>query len=180
MQDDKRLDQSPEYGDLAELEERVRQDLALIAHPRMPWLRPRQGPDGQAALDVLIVGAGQSGLATAFGLQRAQVTNVLVVDRAPFGQEGPWLTYARMRTLRSPKDYTGPDLDVPSLTYEAWHAAKYGAQSWETLGLVPREHWADYLLWVRRMTNVPVRNQTDVVDIAPAHDLLRIRLRLSN
>ncbi|MGI9426049.1 MAG: SidA/IucD/PvdA family monooxygenase, partial [Hyphomicrobiaceae bacterium] len=42
------------------------------------------------------------------------------------------------------------------------------------------EHWADYLLWVRRMTNVPVRNQTDVVDIAPAHDLLRIRLRLSN
>jgi hypothetical protein len=34
----------------------------------------------------------------------AQVTNILVLDRAPKGFEGPWLTYARMRTLRSPKD----------------------------------------------------------------------------
>ena len=75
------------------------------------------GPDGRPALDVLIVGAGQSGLAIAFALMRAQVDNILVIDKAEHGREGPWLSYARMRTLRSPKDYTGPDLDVPSLTY---------------------------------------------------------------
>lgn len=162
---------------LAVLEARVRQDLELIAHPRMDWLEPKPAPDGTAALDVLIVGAGQSGLATAFGLKRAKVENILVVDKAPYGLEGPWLTYARMATLRSPKDYTGPDLDVPSLTYGAWHAAKYGAASWAALKLIPRAYWAEYLLWVRRMTDIPSVNETEVVDIAPAEGLLAVAMR---
>ena len=55
---------------------------------------------------------------------RSQVTNILVLDKAEEGREGPWLTYARMPTLRSPKDFTGPDLDIPSLTYQSWHEAK--------------------------------------------------------
>ena len=101
---------------LAALREKVGADLEVIAHPRMEWLSPRRAPDGTNALDVLIVGAGQSGIATAFGLKRARVENVLVVDRAERGREGPWLTYARMDTLRSPKDYTGPDLDIPLRT----------------------------------------------------------------
>jgi len=164
-------------GQLEALECRVQQDLALIAHPRMPWLTPRKDPSGGDALDVLVVGAGQSGLATAFGLMRSRVDNILVIDRAPYGREGPWLTYARMDTLRSPKDYTGPDLDIPSLTYPSWHAAKFGADDWERLELIPRELWADYLLWVRRMTKVPVRNEVEVVDIAPAGDLLAVTTR---
>jgi len=40
--------------------------------------------------------------------------------RAPEGREGVWVTFARMPTLRSPKDQTGPDLGLPSLTFEAW------------------------------------------------------------
>ena len=162
---------------LAKLEERVGRDLGLIEHPRMAWLKPRLGPNGQKALDVLIVGAGQSGIAIAFGLIRSKVDNILVVDKAPRGQEGPWLTYARMQTLRSPKDYTGPDLDIPSLTYQAWHTAKYGEQSWAEMDLIPRHYWADYLLWVRRLTKVTVDNQTEVVDICPTGELLDIRLR---
>jgi hypothetical protein len=43
----------------------------------------------------------QAEIGSAFGLMRAQVTNILVLDRAPKGFEGPWLTYARMRTLRA-------------------------------------------------------------------------------
>ena len=126
-------------------------------------------PDGKPALDVLIVGAGQSGLAIAFALMRAQVDNILVIDRAEYGREGPWLTYARMRTLRSPKDYTGPDLDVPSLTYQAWHEARFGADSWNALELIPRELWAEYLLWMRRDDRAfPVRNGLEAIDIAPA------------
>src|SRR5271156_807551 len=105
---------------LAELERDVRRDLELIAHPRKPWLRSHH-VRGAPALDVLIVGAGQGGLAAGFGLLRGRVDNILLVDRAPYGLEGPWVTYARMPTLRSAKDQTGPDLNVPSLTSQAWH-----------------------------------------------------------
>jgi cation diffusion facilitator CzcD-associated flavoprotein CzcO len=150
----------------------ARSDIERIAHPRLPWLEPRVGPDGKPALDVLIVGAGQSGAAVAFALARRRVANILAIDKMPRGREGPWRTYARMPTLRSPKDYTGPDLDIPSLTYQAWHEAKFGRGSWEELVLIPSGLWADYLLWVRDTTAVPVRNDTALVDLAPAGELL--------
>ncbi len=153
---------------LAALEGRVHADLLRIAHPDAAWLTPKLGPDGRTALDVLVVGAGQSGLATAFGLMRSQVTNILVLDRAEEGREGPWLTYARMHTLRSPKHFTGPDLDVPSLTYQSWHEARFGEQDWRTLDLIPRECWAEYLLWFRRVVSMPVRNGCEVLEIGPA------------
>ena len=154
---------------------RARDDLARVAHPRMPWLEPRTGPDGRPALDVLIVGGGQSGLGVAMGLLRATVPNILVLDRAARGAEGPWLSYARMRTLRSPKDYTGPDLDLPSLGYQAWHEARYGAAHWAALDLIAREDWASYLLWVRDTAGIPVENGATVTDIAPGPaDLLAV------
>jgi cation diffusion facilitator CzcD-associated flavoprotein CzcO len=163
---------------LTALTARARDDLARIAHPRMPWLAPHPGPDGQPALDVLVVGGGQSGIAIASALLRAQVSNILVVDRAPSGLEGPWRTYARMHTLRSPKDYTGPDLDLPSLGYQAWHEARYGVADWQRLELIAREDWADYLGWVRDTVGVPVRNETEVLDIGPsAPGLLAVTLR---
>ena len=163
---------------LAALTLEARRDLARIAHPSMPWLEPRMGPDGNPALDVLILGAGQSGLAIVFALQRAQVNNVLAIDRAEYGREGPWSSYARMRTLRSPKDYTGPDLDVPSLTYQAWHEARFGVESWSALASIPTELWACYLLWVRETTAVPVRNRCEALEIAPAvDDLIAVRVR---
>jgi hypothetical protein len=77
---------------LIALETQVRADLAKTAHPNAAWLTPRPGPDGRPALDVLVLGAGQSGLATAFGLMRSQVGNILVLDKSEEGQEGPWLT----------------------------------------------------------------------------------------
>lgn len=172
------IEPSAEHERIAALTAQVRRDLARIAHPRMPWLEPRPAPEGKPALDVLIIGAGQSGLAIAFGLMRAQVDNILVIDKAEYGREGPWLTYARMRTLRSPKDYTGPDLDVPSLTYQAWHEARFGAASWTALKLIPRELWADYLLWMRETTAIPVRNGLEAIDIAPAaHDLIAVTVQ---
>jgi cation diffusion facilitator CzcD-associated flavoprotein CzcO len=153
---------------LAALEAQVRADLAKTAHPGAAWLAPKPGPDGRPALDVLVVGAGQSGLAAAFGLLRSQVTNILVLDKSEPGREGPWLTYARMHTLRSPKDFTGPDLDIPSLTYQSWHGARFGDDDWRKLDLIPRELWAEYLLWFRRVVGLPVRNGCEVIEIGPA------------
>ena len=162
------------HDGLSVLESRVASDLARIAHPRAPWLEPVLGPDRKPAYDVVIVGAGQSGLATAFGLMRSQVTNILVLDKAPAGREGPWRSYARMHTLRSPKDFTGPDLDIPSLTYQSWHEAKFGSESWEALTLIPKDFWADYLDWYRHVVGIPVRNQAECTDIAPAGALLAL------
>lgn len=41
-----------------------------------------------------------------------------VLDENPEGCEGPWLTYARMVTLRTNKCLTGLDLGIPSLTFQ--------------------------------------------------------------
>ena len=155
-------------SNLLALEARVRADLARTAHPEAAWLTPKPGPDDRPALDVLVVGAGQSGLAIAFGLMRSQVSNILVLDKSEEGQEGPWLAYARMHTLRSPKHFTGPDLDIPSLTYQSWHEARFGEEDWRNLDLIPRALWAEYLLWFRRVVDLPVRNGCEVIDISPA------------
>ncbi|WP_270933969.1 NAD(P)-binding domain-containing protein [Falsiroseomonas oryzae] len=152
---------------LAELEADVARDLALIAHPRMDWLQPKSS-GGRPVLDVLIVGGGQCGVVTGFALLREKVRNILVIDRAEAGREGPWLTYARMPNLRSWKDQSGPDLGIPSLTYQAWHEAQFGTAAWEALKLIPKELWNDYLLWLRRVTGVPVRNGVEAGRIAPA------------
>lgn len=165
---------------LTKLEAEIRADLAMIAHPCAEWLEPKTGPDGKPALDVLVIGAGQSGIAIGFGLMRSRVSNILLIDRAEEGKEGPWLTYARMPTLRSPKDYTGPDLDIPSLTYQSWHQARFGKESWQTLDLIPRAHWAEYLLWLRRTLGLPVCNGCELLEIAPAADgLLAARVKQS-
>jgi cation diffusion facilitator CzcD-associated flavoprotein CzcO len=155
---------------LLALEAQVRDDLAKTSHPSAPWLEPKPGPDGQPALDVLIVGGGQSGLTIAFGLRRPQVTSILIIDKAEEGKEGPWLSYARMQTLRSPKDFTGPDLDTPSLTYRSWHEARFGKEDWQALNLIPRELWAEYLVWFKRTVGLTVRNGCELLDIAPASD----------
>ena len=93
---------------LAVLENQVRRDLKAIDHPKLKWLPVLHHPDGCCILDVLVVGACQSGIATGYALKREQVDNVAVIDRAPYGKEGPLVTFAQMWTLRSPKDYPAP------------------------------------------------------------------------
>ncbi len=47
-------------------------------------------------------------------LKRERVTHIALFDSAPEGREGPWVTFARMSMLRTPKDLTGPELGVPA------------------------------------------------------------------
>ncbi len=142
---------------LERLGERVRRELDLLEYPRREWLTPRQSAAGARVYDVVVVGAGQGGLACAFGLMRERVTNILVIDENPLDRAGPWLRFARMRTLRTPKHVTGPDLGVPSLTPRAWYEAQHGAGSWEALGLIPKDDWASYLCWYRQTLGIAVR-----------------------
>jgi cation diffusion facilitator CzcD-associated flavoprotein CzcO len=152
---------TPSEG-LAALTRQVRRDLELLDYPRRPWVAPRSAKSGEPIYDVVIVGAGQSGLTAAFGLARERVGNVLVVDKNPLDRAGPWLNFARMRTLRTPKYLTGPDLGIPSLTPRSYYEAQFGEGSWEQLGLIPKELWSSYLSWYRQTLRIPVEPDTTV------------------
>jgi cation diffusion facilitator CzcD-associated flavoprotein CzcO len=152
----------PVNAPLDRLAQRVRHELDLLEYPKRPWLDARRTASGEPIADVVIVGAGQGGLAAAFGLMRERVGNLLVIDQNPLDRAGPWLNFARMRTLRTPKHVIGPDLGVPSLTPRAWYEAQHGDGSWESLGLIPKESWAAYLSWYRRTLGIPVRPDTRV------------------
>ena len=164
---------------LAELEQRVRRDLSLLDYPAHPWV-PARARGQEPVLDVAIVGGGQGGLATAFGLLRQKIANIAVFDRNQAGREGPWVTFARMLTLRTPKHVTGPDLGVPSLTPRAWYEASRGADAWDALGKISRQDWQAYLGWYRRVLDLPVHNDTIVRAIVPESggdgELLRLTL----
>ena len=162
---------------LAALADRVRTELALLDYPLLDWVTPRTGPAGEHVWDVLVIGAGQGGLALSFGLRRERVCNVLVLDRAEPGREGPWKTYARMLTFRSPKHVTGPDLGVPSLTPQAYYRARFGDAAWDALGKYPREAWQEYLDWYRTELDLPVRHRTEAQRIEPVGDLLRVHVQ---
>lgn len=152
---------------LAALEEALRRDLDLMAYPRRPWVPPCTTAGGAPVLDVIVVGGGQGGLVTAAALAREQVTNVLVLDDHPLDRAGPWLNFARMITLRTPKHLTGPDLGLPNLTIQRWYDAVHGDGAFAAVGLVPKETWAAYLAWYRRVLAIPVQAETRVLAIGP-------------
>jgi FAD-dependent urate hydroxylase len=156
----------------------VRRELTYLSYPPREWTLPRSR-DGAGVLDVLIVGAGQSGLATAFGLKLERITNVRIVDRNPRGLEGPWRRFARMTELRTPKEVAGIDFGIPSLTVRAWYEAKFGRKAWDRIERIPQEIWRTYLDWYRDVLELPVENEVEVTSIEPAGDLLLAHLRRS-
>jgi cation diffusion facilitator CzcD-associated flavoprotein CzcO len=146
------------------LERRLKQDLAWLEFPGKDWV-PQRRVDGALVRDVVIVGAGMAGLAASGLLKRYGVLNHIVYDRAPTGSEGPWTTYARMRTLRSPKQLTGPAIGLPALTFRAYYEARFGLAAWEALGKIPRLLWMEYLIWFRRMLELPIVNEAVVTTV---------------
>ncbi|MEH7416783.1 NAD(P)/FAD-dependent oxidoreductase [Neobacillus drentensis] len=161
---------------LEALNEQVKKDLTYLAFGGTDWVRPVQLPDGHV-YDVIIIGGGQSGLAAAFGLMRERISNILVLDENPEGFEGPWDTYARMVTLRTPKHLPSIDLGIPSLTFRSWWEAQFGAKSWEAIDKIPRGDWMNYLRWYREVLGLPVRNEVKLKLIEPIKkDLFQLHL----
>ncbi|MDB5752375.1 MAG: NAD(P)/FAD-dependent oxidoreductase [Ramlibacter sp.] len=161
---------------LARLALQASADLARLNLPPANWVLPALGPQGQTVLDVLVAGAGMCGQTAAYALLREGISNFRVIDRAARGQEGPWGTFARMLTLRSPKHLTGPDLGVPSLTFRAWYEAQHGERGWAALHKIGRLDWRDYLLWVRETVGLRVENRVMLLSVEDEAGLLRVRL----
>ena len=162
-------------ADLARLAARARRDLAALAHPAGAWVRPVSHPSGQHVFDIVIVGAGQSGLVIGLALKREGVGNVLLLDRNPAGYEGPWETFARMAVLRTPKELVGIELSMPSLSVRAWFETRYGAEAWDRITWIPRHDWMRYLRWYRGIADLDIRNDTSVVGIEPTGAALALR-----
>ncbi|TCW85789.1 FAD-dependent oxidoreductase [Burkholderia sp. SRS-46] len=154
---------------LAALEARLAEDLRWLDLPAPAWVPPRHA-DGVRVLDVAIIGGGMSGLAASAELRLLGIDNQRVFDRAPAGYEGPWITFARMETLRSLKQLPGPALGLPALTFRAWFEAQFGRDAWDALYKIPRAQWMEYLRWYRRVLDLPVRNDTALVALRPRDD----------
>lgn len=161
-----------EFGEaaVAALAEHARAERAAMGYATDPWVKPRAHPSGEHVWDVLIVGGGQSGLTLSNGLAREGVTNVLCIDRSPEGHEGPWDSWARMGTLRTPKTIDGTELGHPALSVRAWYVARFGQAAWDAIDRVPREHWMDYLRWYRATLGIAIRNGVEVTRIGRAED----------
>ncbi|MFI0472691.1 NAD(P)-binding domain-containing protein [Halomonas sp. HMF6819] len=161
---------------LEALNERVLFDLACLNLPPANWVPARTGEQGEHVHDVIIIGGGQCGLVAAFALMSGGIRNLRIFDRNPEGLEGPWLNYARMETLRSPKTLPGPSYGFASLTFRAWYEAQYGSDAWEALDKIPRPTWMAYLNWYREVLALPVENSVNVERVTPEGDLLRLEL----
>jgi len=183
--------QSPRNTPALELlADRARAELNLLNLPPANWVPPQRGPDGAPVLDVLVAGGGMCGQTVTMALLNEGIGNVRAIDKSPRGHEGPWGTFARMLTLRSPKHLTGPDLGLPSLTFRAWYEAQHGkgmhshfapqAPGWAGLHKIGRLDWRDYLLWVRDTAALPVSNDTALLDVTDAPDrpgLLQVQVQ---
>ncbi|MGY3439893.1 NAD(P)-binding domain-containing protein [Marinovum sp. KMM 9879] len=156
---------------LAALEAQLAEEMRFLCQPGKSWVPARDGIS-----DVVIIGGGMCGMVAWTALTTGGIENIRVLDRSPEGREGPWLTYARMETLRSPKELTGPAYGHGSLTFQAWYRAQHGAAKWEALGKIPRPMWMEYLQWYRRAMNIPIENGVSVDRVEPEGDLLRLHL----
>ena len=112
----------------------------------MPAAEPPDQHDPlPAAVDVLVVGAGQAGLGAAYWLTRRTGLRVLVVDRAPIGQS--WLDRWDSLVLFTPRRFSGlPGLPFPD-----------GATRFPT-----RTEVADYLRGYAGHLALPVQTGVDV------------------
>ncbi|MEM1267971.1 MAG: NAD(P)/FAD-dependent oxidoreductase [Pseudomonadota bacterium] len=156
---------------LSDLAARIRADFRDLCVPPANWVKPRDG-----VIDVVVIGGGMCGLLAWQALTARGIRNTAIVDRSAAGHEGPWVTYARMETLRSPKHLTGPSLGMGPLTFRAWHRARFGEAAWEALDKIPRSMWMEYLRWYRDVLEIPVQNGVSVNRVQADGDLLRLEV----
>lgn len=143
-------------------QQRLIQEFEYINFPEESWVEPSQNQ-----FDVVVIGAGMAGLAVAFAIKRLGISKIKLFDKSPKGYEGPWVTYARMPTLRSGKELVGPALDFPLLTFKAWYEAQFGLDKWNELGKIPTQLWMEYLRWFREVLGLSIENGRTLKTIQP-------------
>jgi FAD-dependent urate hydroxylase len=156
-----------------DLDAAAREALRLVGPDPQDWVPDRPGIHH----NVVIVGAGQSGCAFAFALRRAGIGKVAVIDMAADEwQAGIWRNTARMNVLRTPKTLPGPEYGIAALSFQSWYEARHGAAAYAAFERIPREAWAEYLVWYRHFLGISVRYQTRLARIEPVDGYFRLNL----
>ncbi|MBS0272767.1 MAG: NAD(P)/FAD-dependent oxidoreductase [Proteobacteria bacterium] len=164
--------------DLPKEDRALLRDLILLNHPPEDWRQGNpQRPNPDPTYDVVIIGAGMAGLTAGAALFKEGIFHIKLFDQSPQGLEGPWKTYARMRTLRSVKDIMGPALGIPHLTFHAWFEALFGAEAWKQLGKIPNDLWMDYLKWYRHAMQLPIENHCTLVSLIPMQECFELEFQ---
>ncbi|MBD2492026.1 NAD(P)-binding domain-containing protein [Aulosira sp. FACHB-615] len=154
----------------------AREALRLIGPDPENWIPDHPEIDH----NVTIVGGSGSGSTFAFALRRAGIGRVTIIDAAENeANAGVWLTRARMKKLRTPKNLPGPELGIPELSFQAWYEARHGSEAYAAIDRIPRVLWAEYLSWYRHFLDIPVRYQTKLVRVEPAAGFFRLHLEVN-
>jgi len=134
-------------------------------YSKQSWVPPAKTADAEKIHDVVIVGAGQSGLALAFQLKLRGVRRIAVVDSQEKDRAGPWWSFARMPRMRNPKMIPGPDCGNPLLRFKSWFCAAYSEVEYNSFDFVPLKYWQEYLSWFRAVLEIETINNTTVTNI---------------
>ncbi len=137
--------------------------------PVRPWLAP-----APTDMDVAIIGAGQSGVVIAEALIHAGIGRVGLFERAEPGGAGIWRHIARMETLRTVKDVSGPEAAIPVDDFATWYDKRRGPGAFAQLERVPRLLWAEYIDGLRDTGTVIPQYHHDLLDLAATEAGLRL------
>jgi FAD-dependent urate hydroxylase len=163
-------------GRLSVLERQIRIDVEMMRYPVEPLpYTPRAD-----MLEVAVIGAGQTGKAIAFGLDRFCFREFKVFDRNPPGLQGPWRNYARNHLLRTRKTETGGlHWGIPNLHFQRWCDTKFGEDYFRSIQKIPRLVWAEYLDWFSQVLELRIQYNVEVADISWRDDLECFELKTS-
>lgn len=150
----------------------AQESLRLLGPGTDNWIAARDDVDH----DVAVIGGGQTGITTAHALKRAGVQRVTVLEGRPDPAELSWRSRARMLTLRTPKDISGPELGNPALSFRAWFESLHGPDVFDDVDRIATADWAEYLSWYQRQVGVQTRRGIHVTDIAPVDAGVRLHL----
>ncbi|MDB5724401.1 MAG: hypothetical protein JWQ16_1155 [Novosphingobium sp.] len=154
------------------LAEEAQDALRWTAPAPAEWVAPLKGAD----YNVVVVGAGHSGVSLSYWLGRRGIGKILTIDQAEAGQAGIWRNIGRMNQLNTPKTLAGPARDNAALSFRAWYETLHGTDAFDVLDRIPRLAWAEYLEWFRQTTGTKVQYSTKLLDIEPLGEVLRLHL----
>lgn len=154
------------FNSLEELERALKLDLAQKRFfSNQSWVYPRKTNHGKLEQDVIIVGAGQSGLSLFYNLKLRGVNRITIIDKQEKGKPGPWSSIARMKQLRTPKTLVGPESGNPLLSYLFWFCSKYSKAEYDTYDFIPLHYWVEYLDWFTHVLAVDIVSGVNVTSI---------------